>query len=74
MRCPTCDGESIVKDSRPRPDGGIRRRRECVMCGERWTTVELPVLARQEFVAQVAALGLQLADYDQVGIRAKEAA
>ncbi|MEO6580056.1 MAG: transcriptional regulator NrdR [Sphingomicrobium sp.] len=42
MRCPYCaDDNSQVKDSRPSEDGGsIRRRRECVACGQRFTTFE----------------------------------
>ena len=42
MRCPFCsDPESRVVDSRPSKDGrAIRRRRECLSCGERFTTYE----------------------------------
>ncbi len=42
MRCPKCDhGESKVVDSRPADDGdSIRRRRECLHCGHRFTTYE----------------------------------
>ena len=42
MRCPVCrHTESRVIDSRPPPDGtSIRRRRECVSCGRRFTTYE----------------------------------
>ena len=42
MRCPVCrHTESRVIDSRPTPDGtSIRRRRECVSCGRRFTTDE----------------------------------
>lgn len=39
MNCPYCDGPSKVVDSRPIPDG-IRRRRECLECGRRFTTHE----------------------------------
>lgn len=40
MRCPFCGHrDSRVTDSRANDDG-IRRRRECVACGERFTTVE----------------------------------
>ena len=37
MRCPSCGyGESKVVDSRPADDGAsIRRRRECLECGNR---------------------------------------
>ena len=42
MRCPYCaDDNSQVKDSRPSEDSSsIRRRRECVACGQRFTTFE----------------------------------
>ena len=42
MRCPSCGHlESKVVDSRPSDDGGvIRRRRECLKCGRRFTTYE----------------------------------
>ena len=40
MRCPYCHHrDSKVTDSRA-TDDGIRRRRQCVACGERFTTVE----------------------------------
>ncbi len=42
MRCPACSHlESKVVDSRPSEDGtSIRRRRECLDCGYRFTTYE----------------------------------
>src|SRR5436190_9916118 len=42
MHCPFCGHEDTqVKDSRPTEDGGaIRRRRFCVACGQRFTTIE----------------------------------
>lgn len=42
MRCPKCGHlESKVIDSRPSDDGdAIRRRRECLGCGARFTTYE----------------------------------
>ncbi len=42
MRCPLCGySESKVVDSRPSEDGAtIRRRRECLKCGHRFTTYE----------------------------------
>ena len=42
MRCVFCNHmESKVVDSRPTEDGwAIRRRRECVSCGKRFTTYE----------------------------------
>ncbi len=42
MKCPFCAyAESKVIDSRPADDGSkIRRRRECMKCGKRFTTFE----------------------------------
>ena len=42
MRCVFCNHmESKVVDSRPTEDGwAIRRRRECMICGKRFTTYE----------------------------------
>ena len=42
MRCPSCEyTDSKVVDSRPSDDGlSIRRRRECLQCGFRFTTYE----------------------------------
>lgn len=50
MRCPFCnDTEAKVVDSRSSKDGeAIRRRRECLSCGRRYTTYE-----RIEEVAQM---------------------
>ena len=43
MRCPYCSySESRVIDSRPAEEGTtIRRRRECLSCGKRFTTYEI---------------------------------
>ncbi len=43
MKCPYCGcEESKVIDSRPTDDGErIRRRRECLKCGKRFTTYEM---------------------------------
>lgn len=42
MKCPFCtEADSKVVDSRLGKDGGsIRRRRECIACGKRFTTYE----------------------------------
>ncbi|MFG6331327.1 MAG: transcriptional regulator NrdR [Lachnospiraceae bacterium] len=42
MKCPYCGKDNTrVIDSRPADDGGsIRRRRECDVCGRRFTTYE----------------------------------
>ena len=41
MNCPYCEhGETKVVDSRVAGKGAIRRRRECLLCGQRMTTFE----------------------------------
>lgn len=42
MKCPYCqaDNDKVI-DSRPSEDGEtVRRRRECLFCGRRWSTLE----------------------------------
>lgn len=69
MKCIYCNHtESRVVDSRPTEDGAIRRRRECVGCGRRFTTYEkietLPLLVvkkdkrREPFDADKLRFGL----------------
>lgn len=50
MRCPYCSyRDSKVTDSRASGDG-IRRRRECARCGERFTTLEAVQLSTVQIV------------------------
>ena len=48
MHCPFCGHEDQkVLDSRPAREGdAIRRRRECLRCGRRFSTFEVPELPR----------------------------
>ena len=39
FKCPKCDQQALVVDSRP-SDDGVRRRRHCGRCGHRFTTYE----------------------------------
>ena len=54
MKCPVCGHlESKVVDSRPMEDGSkIRRRRECLGCGKRFTTYEIiettPIMVKKK--------------------------
>ncbi|AKU91239.1 transcriptional regulator NrdR [Vulgatibacter incomptus] len=73
MKCPFCgELEDKVIDSRVSQEGGtIRRRRECVVCGRRFTTYErveeiLPLVVkkdgtRQPFDRQKVLAGVQRA-------------
>src|SRR5512136_116778 len=46
MRCPYCKhDESRVIDTSHDSRGGVRRRRECEHCGNRFSTYERPILA-----------------------------
>ena len=70
MKCPSCEGnDDKVIDSRPAEDGSsIRRRRECLLCGARFTTYErvedLPLMvikkdgSRQPFDRQKLIIGI----------------
>jgi len=50
VRCPFCHyRDSKVTDSRANDDG-IRRRRQCISCGERFTTVETVQLSAVQVV------------------------
>ena len=71
MRCPFCPGkDSKVTDSRTN-DAGVRRRRECLECSRRFTTLErvqsAPLLVskrdgrREEFSREKMIAGLRLA-------------
>ena len=39
--CIDCGANTLVKDSRERPDGSISRRRVCPKCGYEFRTVEV---------------------------------
>ncbi len=53
MRCPYCQHEkSKVVDTTKNAPGGIRRRRECLNCGERFSTLERPILATPLIIKQ----------------------
>ncbi len=41
MTCPVCGGGTIILDSRKPDVDRVRRRRECVECGHRFTTWEI---------------------------------
>jgi transcriptional repressor NrdR len=73
MRCPFCDADDDkVVDSRPTDDGAaVRRRRECLACGRRYTTYErvdeLPFMVvkrsggREPFDAEKVRAGIERA-------------
>jgi transcriptional repressor NrdR len=53
MRCPYCKfQESRVVDTTHDSRGGVRRRRECEHCGQRFSTYERPILATPLIVKQ----------------------
>ncbi|MEW5827746.1 MAG: transcriptional regulator NrdR [Chloroflexota bacterium] len=72
MQCPYCQTEeSRVLDTTHDSHGGIRRRRECLNCGQRFSTYERPILAtpllikqdgtREEFDREKLARGIRIA-------------
>jgi transcriptional repressor NrdR len=53
MRCPYCQTESSkVIDTSHDSRGGVRRRRECLNCGQRFSTYERAILATPLIVKQ----------------------
>lgn len=53
MRCPYCNHQvSRVIDTTHDSRGGVRRRRECENCKERFSTYERPILATPLIVKQ----------------------
>jgi transcriptional repressor NrdR len=53
MRCPYCaEADSKVIDTNHDARGGVRRRRECLKCGQRFSTYERAVLATPLLVKQ----------------------
>ena len=53
MRCPYCQHhDSKVLDTSHDSHGGIRRRRECFKCGQRFSTYERPVHATPLIIKQ----------------------
>jgi transcriptional repressor NrdR len=53
MRCPYChNNDSKVIDTNHDSHGGIRRRRECLNCGQRFSSYERPVMATPWIVKQ----------------------
>jgi transcriptional repressor NrdR len=72
MRCPYCQfEESRVLDTTRDSRGGVRRRRECERCNQRFSTVERPILAtpliiksdgtREEFDREKLNRGIRIA-------------
>lgn len=53
MRCPYCESERTrVIDTSHDSRGGVRRRRQCQGCGQRFTTYERPALATPLLIKQ----------------------
>ena len=53
MRCPYCQhDDSKVIDTTHDSHGGIRRRRECLHCGQRFSSSERPILATPLIIKQ----------------------
>jgi transcriptional repressor NrdR len=53
MRCPYCQNQrSRVVDTTHDSRGGVRRRRECLECEQRFSTYERPILATPLLIKQ----------------------
>ena len=56
MRCPYCKNvDSKVLDTSHDSHGGIRRRRECLKCRQRFSSYERPILATPLIIKQDGA-------------------
>ena len=71
MRCPYChNDDSKVLDTTHDSHGGIRRRRECLRCGQRFSSYERAILStpllvkqdgtREEFDREKLARGIRI--------------
>ncbi len=71
MLCPYCQNErSRVIDTTKDKRGGVRRRRECLKCGQRFSSYERPILAtpllikedgkREEFAREKLMRGIRI--------------
>ncbi|MBL7162586.1 MAG: transcriptional repressor NrdR [Anaerolineales bacterium] len=71
MFCPYCQNErSRVIDTTKDKRGGVRRRRECLECGQRFSSYERPILAtpllikedgnREEFDSEKLMRGIRI--------------
>lgn len=67
MNCPHCEHHlTDVVDTRTTPEGDLRRRRRCRLCGGKWSTVELAVVIDGETDFRGAAWRMA---FEQVLIR-----
>lgn len=71
MRCPRCDAEAIHVLETRHAAGAIRRRRECRVCGWRWSTTEMPRLSGRSSVEQ-ALLARQVQLLEELVTAAQE--
>jgi transcriptional regulator NrdR family protein len=60
MNCPDCNRPTSVINSRTSPSGFVRRRRECVRCKLRYTTLEMPQAYSDARDSKVIALETEL--------------
>lgn len=71
MRCPYCQSDEIMVLDTHDTRGEVRRRRKCKDCGQRFSTIERPLLAtpliikkdgtREEFVREKMMHGIRIA-------------
>jgi transcriptional repressor NrdR len=71
MNCPYCDGKKTRVIDTSRDTRGVRRRRECLTCGQRFNTVERAILTtplvvkgdgrREEFDRDKLLMGIRVA-------------
>ena len=66
MNCDSCGGVSAVLERR-----GVRRRRCCLACGRRWTTLEVRVSVLPPVLSPALAKLSKLAQHTKITSKAK---
>lgn len=54
MNCPKCGSGTKVIETRTADENQIRRRRECLLCGSRFTTYEITQVTKARYEKEIA--------------------
>lgn len=55
MKCPKCQGDTYVTETRTVGEGALRRRRTCCGCLNKFVTLEAPEIEWKRFKVELAA-------------------
>lgn len=56
MQCPICKSDKLICTDSRALGGATRRRRECRVCGQRFTSIEIPLLEYKQLKGREAFL------------------